>query len=148
MSLTRIDLSRPFEEFVAAVLSLPKAPARDTDTPALRRLLRGLYEAANGRQVDTTLGLLPIAPPVAPFLKEAPFEVKTQLDFLVQAMSRVIACPSGVVDVASLAQRISSESDEFARADANLAMEKPEIFPRPMPAKNRVQLPAQGVSHG
>lgn len=148
MIITRIDLSRPFEEILAAVLSLPTAPARDADTPALRRLLRGLYEAANGRQVDTTLGLLPIAPPVAPFLKEAPFEVKTQLDFLVQAMSRVIACPSGLADVARIAQTISAESDEFALAAANLAMEEPEIFPRPMPAKNRVQLPAQGISHG
>ena len=86
MKKTRIHLSQPFEHVLAAVLSLPRSRDHTVDNSRqggaeLRQLLRGLYEAANGRQVETTIGLVPIAPPVAAYLKKTPFEVETQLDF-------------------------------------------------------------------
>jgi hypothetical protein len=94
-------LSQPFEEVVAAVFSLPKAPGENPDgithaAEEVERVVRGLYEAANGRHVETTLGFIPIAPPVAPFLNEEPFEVATQLDFFVEVASRVLAGRSRV----------------------------------------------------
>ena len=99
MKKTRIDLSQPFEDVLAAVLSLPRTREHTVGSSRqggaeLRQLLRQLYEAANGRQVETTIGLVPIAPPVAAYLKETAFEVETQLDFLLEAMSRMISSPS------------------------------------------------------
>src|SRR4051794_36689237 len=99
MKKTRIDLSKPFEEILAAVLSLPRDHVRASSNGSdedleLKQILRGLFEAANGRHVETVVGLVPIAPPVAPFLRKTPFEVETQLDFVIEAMSRVIAGPS------------------------------------------------------
>ena len=106
MKKIRIHLSQPFEEILATVLSLPKASGEGSDTASdgaeeLKQLIRGLYEAANGRQVETILGLIPIAPPVAPFLKDAEFCVESQLEFLVEATSRVIAHPAFPEDTTS-----------------------------------------------
>jgi hypothetical protein len=99
MKKARIHLSQPFEHVLATVLSLPRTREHAVGssrqgTVELRHLLRQLYEAANGRQVETTIGLVPIAPPVAAHLNETPFEVESQLDFLLEAMSRMIARPS------------------------------------------------------
>ena len=82
----RIDLAEPFETILEALLSLPttdnaiyseKAAASHSgesfhQDSEVEEVLRGIYEAANGRQVATQIGLIPIAPPVAAFLKDAP----------------------------------------------------------------------------
>ena len=60
------------------------------DSAELKGLLRCLYEAAHGRQVETQIGHVAIAPPVAPSLKETPFYIKTQVDFLLEALTRII----------------------------------------------------------
>lgn len=91
-----IDLSRPFEEIVSAILSLPwgDAGSENLMTAAeLRRFLRGLFEAANGRQVETALGLIPIAPPVAEFLRAKPYQATNRIDFLIQVAMRILSGP-------------------------------------------------------
>ena len=55
----------------------------------MQELLRSIYEAANGRQVATTIGLISIAPAVAPYIAKEPFYVETQADFLSQVLGRV-----------------------------------------------------------
>lgn len=95
-----IDLNQPFERVLASVLSLPRGDA-NSDNPVtkdeLRTLVRGIYEAANGRQVETALGLIPVAPPVAEFLKSKPFNAASRIDFLIDVSTRVICGPNGSV---------------------------------------------------
>jgi hypothetical protein len=97
---TQIDLNEPFERVVATVLSLPPGAA-NSQKPGrkaeLVTLVRGLYEAANGRHVETALGRVPIAPPVAEFLKEKPIHAASQTDFAVEVAARVISGPNGSV---------------------------------------------------
>ena len=155
MKKTRIDLSQPFEEILATVLSLPRDHVRASENGSdedaeVKQVLRGLYEAANGRQVETVLGLVPIAPPVAPFLKEAPFEVTTQLDFLVEAMSRVIAGPSNLIEAAGPPEEVGSTNGRFAPAPAPAEVRvEPKLFASSFASDaGRLHLPPQGVSHG
>ena len=128
MKKARILLSQPFEQILVTVLSLPRAHAPSADISAdnekLRQVLRALYEAANGRQVETALGLVPIAPPVAPFLKEARFEVETQLDFLAEVMTRVITWPSDSARSASVSETIELGNGQLAGAPADAATEE------------------------
>jgi hypothetical protein len=109
MKQTKIDLLEPFEKVLGAVLSAPEnhkvIGGRTTTTGVMfakrgnqgragsaeiRGLLRCIYEAAHGRQVETQIGHVAIAPPVAASLKETPFYVKTQVDFLLEALTRII----------------------------------------------------------
>jgi hypothetical protein len=96
--IVAIDLNQPFEHVLDAVLSLP-TEATNGDKPAsdaeLKRLTRGLYEAANGRHVETGIGLVPIAPPVAEFLKAEPINAATQVEFLIDMATRIICGPNG-----------------------------------------------------
>jgi hypothetical protein len=92
----KIDLSRPFEEIEAKLRSVPPTDKSIGRNDTLRErnsevegVLRSIYEAANGRTVATQIGLVPIAPPAAAFLKDAPFFVETQTDFLLQALARL-----------------------------------------------------------
>lgn len=55
----------------------------------LKQAIHRVYEAANGRRVETIIGFVPIAPPVAPFLKEKLFYVATQIADLLSLRSRV-----------------------------------------------------------
>ena len=111
----RIDLAEPFETILEVLLSLPttdndiyyseKAAASHSgesfhQDSEVEEVLRGIYEAANGRQVATQIGLIPIAPPVAAFLKDAPFVVETQLDFVLQALARLFSGPSPKASIA------------------------------------------------
>jgi hypothetical protein len=125
----RIDLAEPFETILEALLSLPttdnaiyseKAAASHSgesfhQDSEVEEVLRGIYEAANGRQVATQIGLIPIAPPVAAFLKDAPFVVETQLDFLLQALARLFSGPSPKASIASreTEREISASVIEF-----------------------------------
>lgn len=137
MKKTRIHLSQPFEHVLAAVLSLPRSRDHTVDNSRqggaeLRQLLRGLYEAANGRQVETTIGLVPIAPPVAAYLKETPFEVETQLDFLLEAMSRMIAPPSqlrGLDATSATVERRNGDAEtELAETRAERRRSQPSFL--------------------
>ena len=97
---TQIDLNQPFERVVATVLSLPPGaanPEKPGRKAELMTLIRSLYEAANGRHVQTVLGRVPIAPPVAEFLKAKPFHATSQTDFAVEVAARVISGPNGSV---------------------------------------------------
>ncbi|MEO7166856.1 MAG: hypothetical protein ABI016_07440 [Chthoniobacterales bacterium] len=101
MKEIKIDLAQPFEVILTKLLSVP--PTTDIPTLStrenvhpqakLKEALRGLYEAAHGRQVATSIGLVAIAPPVAAYLVEAPFYIETQADFLSQALARLEVSP-------------------------------------------------------
>jgi len=114
MKQIRIDLLEPFEKVLEAVLSAPEshkviaegavqmpqaqfanrvnpAPASETE---LKEVLRCLYEAAHGRQVETEIGSVAIAPPVAAFLKGSPFYIRTHVGFLLEALTRIISAAS------------------------------------------------------
>jgi ribosomal subunit interface protein len=112
MKTTKIDFSRSFDSALATVLSLPKTRNGKTDgtlvgKQVLTQSLRRLYHAANGRQVQTSVGPIAIAPAVAPWLKEAPFEICTQEDFLrLAAQFR----DNGSADVAGAGEQISAST--------------------------------------
>jgi hypothetical protein len=108
MRRTEIHLSEPFEEILASLLTLPSTPteidefrfaaAADSELRKsakwdgeVQEALRSLYEAAHGRQVETEVGFVTIAPPVADFLKEAPYYVTTQYEFFLEAFTRILA---------------------------------------------------------
>jgi hypothetical protein len=96
MRNTEIELAQPFEKVLATVLSLPAGSGHAvmdclSGEAELKRVIRHLYEAANGRHVETTIGLIMIAPPAYAFLKAKPFNVATQTDFLIEAAGRLIA---------------------------------------------------------
>jgi hypothetical protein len=93
----QIDLNEPFERVAAAVLSLPTgdgSSANPVRKAELITLLRRLYEAANGRHVETVVGRVPIAPPVAEFLKAKAFNATSQTDFVVEVAARLISGPN------------------------------------------------------
>ena len=109
MRRTEIHLSEPFEEVLASLLTLPSTHTETDEVPAFRappiqycakapsatQKLRKpcvlVYEAAHGRQVETQIGFVTIAPPVAGFLKEAPYYVTTQHEFFLEAFTRILA---------------------------------------------------------
>jgi hypothetical protein len=107
MRRTEIQLSEPFEKVLASVLTLPSTPAETKEAGCagadvtLRESLKGnaeviealrsLYEAANGQQVETRIGFVPIAPPIAGFLKAKPYYATTQYEFFLEAFTRILA---------------------------------------------------------
>jgi len=96
MRHVEIDFAGPFEKILATLLSLPVGWSDDvsdrvTNEEELEQVVRVLYEAANGRHVETKVGFIPIAPPVFDFLKAKPFRVRTQTDLLIEAAARLIA---------------------------------------------------------
>ncbi len=107
MKRTEIQLSKPFEEVLASLLTLPSALAEFDEVrfpgaadsawrksakcvAEVKEAVRSLYEAANGRQVETPIGFLPIAPPVAGFLKKRPYYAATQHEFFLEAFTRIL----------------------------------------------------------
>lgn len=115
MKRIKIDLAEPFEKIRELLLSLPaldnaiyfESPAASHPRESFHQgseveeVLREIYEAANGRQVATQIGFIPIAPAVAAFLKDAPFFVETQADFLLQALARLYSGPCSEAGIAS-----------------------------------------------
>jgi hypothetical protein len=108
MRRIEIYLSEPFEEVLTTLLTLPSTLA-ETDhiqfigladsavnegpkcAAEVKEALRSLYEAAHGRQVETQIGFLAIAPPIAGFLKAKPYYVATQYEFFLEAFTRILA---------------------------------------------------------
>jgi hypothetical protein len=111
MKQIKIDLLEPFEKIFEALLSIPESnkvvgegAAQDAtgaisakhvnhfpaSNAELRKVLRCVYEAAHGRQVETQIGLVAIASPVAPSVKETPFYIKTRVGFFLEALTRII----------------------------------------------------------
>lgn len=96
MKNIEIDLAEPLEKILETVLLLPAGCSnaigdRLKTEGEIKQAIRGLYEAAHGRHVETPLGRIAIAPPAFDFLKSKPFRVRTQTDFLIEATSRLIA---------------------------------------------------------
>ena len=106
MRRTEIELSAPFEESLASLLMLPStlSKARLPDALISRKSSRGdaevrdalhsLYEAAHGREVETQIGFIAVAPPAAVFLKGTPYRVSTQCEFFLEALARILVAGS------------------------------------------------------
>ena len=111
MKQVEINLGVTFAEVLATVLALQsterkakeiRSPgASDSGLPQnghydaeVIEAVRSLYEAANGRQVETQIGFIAIAPPVAGFLKDTPYYVATQCEFFVEALARILIAAS------------------------------------------------------
>jgi len=82
MNQVPIDLSEPFEKVLATALSLPRTGDASSSDAAIKRATRYLYEAANGRIVETHIGAIPIAPPVEPLLKVKPLCLKSAAELV------------------------------------------------------------------
>jgi hypothetical protein len=118
MKNTEIDLAQSFEKVLATVLSLPPGctPAvmdRFSDEADLKPVIRDLYEAANGRQVETNIGLIMIAPPAYAFLKAKPFSVTTQTEFLIEAAGRLIAGPTAADNREKMAEAVVDDKTRY-----------------------------------
>ena len=86
MKRISIDLSEPLERVLTQALALPAGSGDGRNSEArVKEAVRRLYDAANGQTVDTLLGRIPIAPAVAPWLKEAPLAVRTRSELLTLA---------------------------------------------------------------
>ncbi len=109
MKRVTIDLADPFDEIVDKLASLPPTdnlvgsdgPAVSELSPEVKQVLRSLYEAAHGRQIATQIGLVPVAPALALFLKDVPFEVGSQTDFLLEALARLGTNLNSVTNIPS-----------------------------------------------
>lgn len=88
----KIDLSASYEIGLTTVLSLPAAVQNRNQDEDLAKQFRFLYEAANGRQVSTVVGLIAIAPAVAPWLKDAPLSFATREEFS-EFITKLTAAP-------------------------------------------------------
>jgi hypothetical protein len=108
MRQVAIHLSEPFEQILTSLRTLPSTLAETADVrfaggngavvhdhsrcdAEVKEALRSLYEAAHGRQVETQIGLIAIAPPIAGFLKEEPYYAGTQYEFFLEAFTRILA---------------------------------------------------------
>jgi hypothetical protein len=81
-----IDFAGPLERVLVQALSLPAGNDEDrTSDTLVKDAVRRIYDAANGRTVDTPLGRVPVAPAVAPWLKAAPLAVRTRHELLTLA---------------------------------------------------------------
>jgi hypothetical protein len=94
MNQVPIDLSEPFEKVLATALSLPKTDDAWPSDVAIRRAMRYLYEAANGRVVETHVGTIPIAPPMEPSLKAKPLCLKSVAELLTMVKDNLGASDS------------------------------------------------------
>jgi len=117
-----INLAKTFPDVLATLLGLPSTAteAQEMRLPGsadsarrgngkcdaqVTEAFRSLYEAANGRPVETRLGFIAIAPPVAGFLKNQPYYVATQYEFFLEAFARILAEGSPPRDERTVAAR-------------------------------------------
>jgi hypothetical protein len=143
MKEIEIDLSEPFEKVLEAVLALPNGSVNGAahdgaGKEELKEVVRGLYEAANGRQVETEIGLIAIAPPIAPFLTTMPFRAATLKDFLVAAAAQIVSLPlhrNGRSPASSIANRHQKQ-----RTKRGLRLKRPPFRAR----SGSRGLPAEG----
>ena len=139
MKQTKIHLSEPFDEVLASLLTLP---ITYTETDELRfsgaadsvlresakcdaevkEALRCLYEAAHGRHVETPIGFLPIAPPVAGFLKKKPYYVATQHEFFLEAFTRILVGDSPRSKRATSSGGINGHRSHTRRVNGNVLL--------------------------
>ena len=91
MKIIDIDLWEPFERNVERALALPTRQSNEhvPDKEVLAALQR-LYELVHGRFVQTTIGIIPVAPPVAPEFGSTRLCVATRTELL-QALNQQIA---------------------------------------------------------
>jgi hypothetical protein len=82
MNQVPIDFSESFEKVLATALSLPRTDDAWPSDAAIKRAMRYLYEAANGRIVETHIGAIPIAPPAEPLLKAKPLCLKSAAELV------------------------------------------------------------------
>ena len=139
MRQIEVDLSEPFEKVLTCVLALPSgsgpiAGNGSGDGNEFKEAIRDLYEAANGRQVETRFGWIAIAPPVADFLKARPYYIETQIDLLIEAATRIICGPRFADAGIAVFETASRGSPETSGAQDEVRQEPSgERFPDHVP---------------
>jgi hypothetical protein len=108
--MKRIDLNDPFEKTLAKVHSLPDGGEVASDAE-IEQALRGLYIAAHGRSVETTIGRIPIAPPADSSLKSKSWPLNTRTDLLILAERRRQLRARAAVGLSGVCARL--ESSEY-----------------------------------
>jgi hypothetical protein len=94
MNQVPIDFSESFEKVLATTLSLLRADDAWPSDAAIKRAMRYLYEAANGRIVETHIGAIPIAPSLEPSLKAKPLCLTSAADLLTMVKDNLGASDS------------------------------------------------------
>lgn len=103
MKRISIDLSEPLDSVLVQALALPAdGGGGRIGEERVKEAVRRLYNAANGRTVDTPLGRIPIAPAVAPWLKAAPLAVRTRSELL--TLAGLSEDRNGIVDPSEVAK--------------------------------------------
>jgi len=87
MNKKAIHLGQPLEILIQRALALPRG---DIDDENVVKTMRHVYELARGRSVETSIGRIPIAPPVVPGLATACLHAATRSE-LVSLIERKIA---------------------------------------------------------
>jgi hypothetical protein len=83
MKHIEINLGAPFSEIVARAIALPdNGGSESTNDGQIVHALRRLYELAHGHSVETVIGLIPIAPPVASGLANTRFSIGSRRELL------------------------------------------------------------------
>jgi hypothetical protein len=119
MQKIEIDLREPFEHNLERALALPEAHDRaNAPDEEVAAALRRIYELAYGRSVETPIGLVAIAPALAPALAEARLSVASRQGLLA-AIRDKLASPSR-----ALRDEDRSKRPHFT---ANAAVEAPEL---------------------
>ena len=128
MKRVTIDLAGPFEGIVAKLCSIPSTNKlngrKETVASELScdvaEVLQSIYEAARGREVAMQIGLISITPPIVPFLKDAPFYVETQTDFLLQVLARLCTSPAPRANIPPHAIARDDSKAEFQTSRSSL----------------------------
>jgi hypothetical protein len=108
----QIDLTQPFEHILATALALPDGRLPVLDKQIINAA-RAVYEMVHGRSVNTTVGLISIAPPVCPWAVVRHLKARSREDFLTAAerwLARA-ATERGVIAGAEFAERQSPPND-------------------------------------
>jgi hypothetical protein len=81
-----INLSHSFERSLTDALALPQdSDHRPITDESTAHALRLLYSAAHGRSIETSIGPVVIAPPIAPALRNASVVLKSRAEFVALA---------------------------------------------------------------
>lgn len=137
MKKIEVNLGIPFDEIAARGIALPNdGGSQSTSDEQIVRALRRLYELAHGRSVETAIGLIPIAPPVASGLAKARFSIGSRCELLAIVEEKIASTrtPKGHLACRPVVDRLGAR--RIRRSSARRA----GIFGKPQLSIRRGQL--------
>src|SRR5690349_13942488 len=95
MQEIEINLREPFEDNLERALALPEDHDRaGTTEEQIATALRRIYELAYGRSVETTIGLVGIAPALIPALAETRLHMASRESLLAAILDKLASLSS------------------------------------------------------